>query len=367
MTYSPFGYSLPELSVTGYAAQAASWGGSLSVDVTVQNQGASSLVEPLNLSPATTNPDTGAVTTTTSTADSAATTVEVFAAPKPNASSGLVQVGTISIPAVSQNSFFTTDSSLVLPSRPKGFPGNGGKIYLTLVVDNSQQILQTSQGQNIYRVPNPVRISNPLPNLQVVNFDVPSPLQPGDVISPTIRIANFGTGNPSTQGPVTVELVASLDKNFGPGDSVIATYTIASLPGASAVPTQTSFTGDTNLIPPANINTTTISPVKLPTSPGFYYLGIVIDPKNQIEMTTPPSPSLRSVVPVGPRDPNLPPSGLIVNTNGVVPVFPALPSTVIAPASSTAPARVQFPNFTLPVFSATVSAASAKGKKHHKG
>ena len=39
--------------------------------------------------------------------------------------------------------------------------------------------------------------------------------------------------------------MASLDKNFGPGDSVIATYTIASLPGASGVPTQTSFTGDT--------------------------------------------------------------------------------------------------------------------------
>ena len=93
----------------------------------------------------------------------------------------------------------------------------------------------------------------------------------------------------------------------------------------------------------------------------------MIDPKNQIEMTTPPSPALRSVVPVGPRDPNLPPSGLIVNTNGVVPVFPALPSTVIAPAASTAPTRVQLPNFTLPVFSTTVSAASAKGKKHHKG
>ena len=365
MAYSPFGYSLPELAVTGYAATAASWGGSLSVDVTVQNQGASSLIEPLDLAPAVINPDTGAVSPTVSTADSAATTVDVFASAKPNATSGLVKIDTVSIPAISQNSFYDTVASFTLPARPKGFPGNGGKIYLTLVVDNNQTILQTSQGQNIYRVPASVQITNNLPDLQVVNFDIASPLQPGDVISPTIRIANFGTGDPAKQGPVTVELVASLDKNFGPGDSVVATYTIASLPGISAVPTQTGFVGDTNLIPPSNINTTTIAPVKLPSTPGTYFLGIVIDPKSSIQMKVAPTPALRDPVQVGPRNPLLPPAVLITSTGGVVPVFPALPSTVIPPPTATAP--------TPPLLSETVaaspvvSAASVKSRKHHKG
>ena len=144
---------------------------------------------------------------------------------------------------------------------------------MTLVANDSNTILQESEAGNVFHVPQAVKITNPLPNLQVVAEDITSPLEPGDVIAPTIRIANFGAGNPGTQGPVTVELVASLDKDFGPGDSVVASYTISSLPGLSNVPTTNGFTGNDNLIPPANINTTTISPVKLPTSPGFYYPG----------------------------------------------------------------------------------------------
>ena len=371
MAYSAFGYSLPELSVTGYAAQAASWGGPLSVDVIVQNQGASSLIEPLHLSPATIDPTTGAVSPTVSTADSGPTTVEVFASSKPNATNGLIKLDTISIPSVSQNSFVETVSNFTLPARPKGFPGNGGKLYLTLVVDNGQSILQASQAQNVYRVPTPVRISNPLPDLQVVNFDVPTSLQPGDVIAPTIRIANFGTGNPASQAPVTVELVASLDKNFGPGDSVVGSYVISSLPGVSNVPSQAGFTGDTNLFPPANINTTTLSPVKLPSTPGTYFLGIVIDPQSKIQQTYAPTPALRAVVQVGPRDPFLTPATLLVSTGGTVPVFPNLPSTVISPPVATPPT-------TLPIITpvpftpadgagSVISTASVKAKKHHKG
>jgi hypothetical protein len=63
----------------------------------------------------------------------------------------------------------------------------------------------------------------------------------------------------------------------------------------------------------------------------------------------------------------LPPVSLTNNTSGIVPVFPALPSTVIPPPTSTAPARDLLPSFTLPVVSATASASSVKGRKHHKG
>jgi hypothetical protein len=332
MAYSPFGYSLPELAVTGYAANTASWSGSVTLDVTVQNQGASSIVEPLDRAPGTSNNtlNTPAGVTTNSTADSTPTTVEVYASSRANSTRNLIDLGPISIPGITQNSTYETTTSIALPARPAGY---GNKVYLTLVVNNNQSILQESQAQNIYHVPKPVTITAALPDLQVTALDIPSPLQPGDVIAPTIRIANLGTANIDAQGPVTVELVASLNKTFGPGDSVVGSFVINSLPGLSGVPTQTvtSLLDDSNLIPTANTFTTTLAPVKLPTSPGTYYLGIVIDPTDSIKQTYAPSAALRDVVQVGPRDPLLGPTSLLVNTNGVAPVFPALPSSTIGP------------------------------------
>ena len=331
LTYSALGYSLPNLQVTGYAAQVAAWGGSFAVNVTVQNQGASSLIEPTHLAPTATDPDTGAVSITPSTADSVATTVDVFASTRPNATTGLVEIDTIQVPSITQNSQYTTSNTFTLPSRPKGFPTNGGKIYVTFIVEGTQSASVLGQYPAYYHVPLPTKIVNPLPNLQVVVEDVPASLQPGDVISPTIRIANLGAGNPSTQGAVTVDLVASLDKNFGPGDSVLASYTIQSLPGLAQVPTQSIGSLFSNLIPPANVNTTTLAPFKLPASPGFYYIGIEIDPTSSIHMTHPPTPALMGVLTVGPPSAYLPSANLLVNTSGTVPTFPELPSKVIGP------------------------------------
>ena len=338
MTYSPFGYSLPQLSVTGFAASKAAYGGQLTVDVTVENQGASSLIEPLDLVPGSLNNtlNTPAGTATNSTADSPPTTVDVFASAKPNARNGLVKVGTIAIPSVLQNSSYEAVSTFTLPGRPKGFPGFGGKLYLTYVVNNDQAILQSSQSPNVFRDPNPVKITAALPNLQVVAFDVPATLQPGDVIAPTVRIANFGAADPAAQGPVTVSIIASLNKTFGPGDSVVGSYVINSLPGISGIPTQSlTFLGDQNLVPTANVSTVTLSPLKLPTRPGTYFLGVIIDPAHKINQTYQPSPSLVGVVQVGPRDRLLPSGNLLVNTGGVVPVFPALPSTILGTSTST--------------------------------
>jgi hypothetical protein len=369
MAYSPFGYSLPELAVTGYAANTASWGGALSLDVTVQNQGASSLVEPLDLAPGSTNNtlNTPAGVSTNSTADSTPTTVEVYASTKPNANKGLVLIDTINIPGIAQNSSYEVNSTVALPSQPAGF---GNKIYLTMVVNNNQSILQESQGQNVYRVPKPVKLRASLPDLQVVNIDIPSSLQPGDVIAPTIAIANLGSADIAAQGPVTVELVASLNKTFGPGDSVVGSYVIKSLPGISGVPTQaTTLNPADNLTTLPNENITTLSPVKLPTKPGTYYLGIVIDPTHAINQTYAPNPALRAVVQVGPRDPLLGPSTLVVNTNGVVPVFPALPSSIIGPVITNDALPNQFPSsgtttsLSGETASSIVHAASIKAKK----
>ncbi len=373
MAYSPFGYSLPQLAVTGYAANTASWGGPLTIDVTVQNQGASSLVEPLNLVPGSTNNtlNTPAGVSTNSTADATPTTVEVYASSRPNSTRNLLKMDTININTnITQNTSLETISTIALPAKPQGY---GNKVYLTLVVNNNQSILQINQSQNIYHVPKPVTIKNVgLPNLQVAALDIPSALQPGDVIAPTIQIVNYGTANPNAQGPVKVELVASLNKTFGPGDSVVGSFVINSLPGVSGVPTENStLIGGTNLIPLPNEFTTTLAPVKLPTSPGTYYLGIVIDPKHQINQTYAPNPALRNIVQVGPRDPLLPPTTLTTVTDGVTPVFPALPSTIIGPTVSGNALPNLFPpssqSNSLPIASlnSLVSASSVKSKRKH--
>ena len=91
---------------------------------------------------------------------------------------------------------------------------------------------QVSRASTVYRDPDPITITNPLPDLQVAGLDVPGTLQPGDVISPTIRIVNLGSANPDLQGPVTVDLIASVNTTFGPGDAVVGTFTITSLPGS---------------------------------------------------------------------------------------------------------------------------------------
>jgi hypothetical protein len=178
-----------------------------------------------------------------------------------------------------------------------------------------------------------VKVVNPLPNLQVVAEDLPLTLQPGDVISPTIQIANLGSNNTDAQGPVVVDVVASLDKNFGPGDSVLASYTIQSLPGLADVPTATAGSLLGTLVPESNVNTTTVSPFALPTTPGTYYIGIEIDPTSSIQMTHPPTPVLMAVLKVGPTNGYLTPAKLLVNTGGMVPTFPELPSKVIGPSA----------------------------------
>ena len=317
MAYSAFGYSLPQLSVTGYTAPAASLGGYLAVDINVENRGASSLVEPVSLAPGD-----------LSSADVLNTTVQIYGSATPNGKSGRILLGNVDIPLVRQNSNYETVVPVILP------PSNAAlaslkQFYITLAVNSNHAVIENYYGDNVYRIPKAVTLVNePLPDLQVVGFDIPRTLQPGDVITPTIRIENIGYADPALQGPVTVSLVASLDKNFSAGDVVVASYTINSLPGLNAVPTQTSIAGAQNLFTTPNENTTTLPAIKLPAVPGFYYLGIKIDPAHQINQTYGPSPALSDPVAVGPADQFLPSGNVLVNSPGAV-VFPNLPVTYV--------------------------------------
>ena len=129
-------------------------------------------------------------------------------------------------------------------------------------------------------------------------------------------------------------------------------------------------------IPASNVFTTTLAPIKLPTTPGFYYLGVKIDPNSQIHQTYAPNPSLSTLVTVGPRPAC---SSRRRTSSGqerrrILPVFPAKPSTIINPVTTTVGKPVLVPDHQ-PVTtcrcsrrprSAKVSAKAVKGHPRKK-
>ena len=323
MAYSPLGASLPKLTISGYASPAASWSGPLTVTVNIANVGASTYLEPLALAPGT-----------TSTSDAPASTVAVFAATNPRFK-GAVAVGTVSIPALGQNSFQQVTSTITLPARPAGFPADGGRIYLALEADANNNVFQLASGHAISK-PIPVSIEAPLPEVVTVGFDAPPVMQPGDTIQPNIRITNIGPGDTATQGTLQVALVASTTKTFTSGSSIVYLYNYTdpntgaavNLPGISSIATKGRELGDANQSPPDNVATISLPPVTLPTSPRTYYLGIVIDPNHNLKQLSGVSSAasvtyLGLVRKVGPPIAHLPAAHVLTNGGtSLIPVFP---------------------------------------------
>ena len=321
LSYTTLGFSLPDLTISGFAAPAASWGGPLAVSVNLSNIGASTLNEPLNLAP-------GSV----SSADAPASTVAVFATRNPHGRHGVL-IGSFSAPLVPQNSEIQLNELLTLPNRPAGFPGDGGKIYVYFVANATNTVLETDLSNN-FSSNSPVKIEAPLPDLQPVALDVPPVINPGDTIQPNIEIANLGPASTLPQGPVTVDLVASVTPTFGPGSSILATYQVPFIPGISTVATETPLKlafGTANLTPQNNVVTITGSPVTLPATPGVYFIGVVVDPAGQNKQirtiadrghTNPFSLAKQ----VGPNQSGLPPAGIFVPGGAAnVPAFPSAP------------------------------------------
>lgn len=313
MAYSPLGYSLPDLSVDGRANSVAAWGGTLSVTVDVYNRGASSIIEPLNL-------EQGA----TSSADAPPSIVTVFASTRPGGAGRIVALGNIAIPTIQQNSVDVETTSFALPSRPAGFPTVGGKIFLTFVVNNAGGVQEGNLGNNSFSSPQAVKIAPALPDLQLVSFQTPSPLQPGDILRPTIQVANVGT---AAAGPFTVQLVASLDTSFGPGDSILATYTVSSLAPITAT---TASIG--SLDPGINVLTLSSQAIALPSTPANYYLGVKIDAGALVPQSgRHGSAKFDAFVKVGPPIAGLPPTNYLTvsdSTASPVSTFPYPPGTV---------------------------------------
>ncbi|MCA1685713.1 MAG: hypothetical protein LC745_06940 [Planctomycetia bacterium] len=316
LAYSPLGTSLPQFAITGFASPAASWGGPLTVTVDISNVGSSTILEPLALAP-------GSV----SSADAAASVVGVFASNNPQFR-GAVEVGTVDVPALAQNSFQRLTQTITLPNRPTGFPGDGGRIYIAFETNATNTVFQANTTHNVSK-PVRVAIEAPLPELRTVGLDLPPVMQPGDTVQPNIRITNIGTADTNLQGPVQVALVASTTRSFTSGSSIVGLYTVDNVPSISQTSTRGLALGDANQTPPANVVTVTGSIVTLPATPRTYYLGVVIDPSNQLKELSKVPASTRNqtrfelIRRVGPPIRNLPPAGVLVNGGPtLVPAFP---------------------------------------------
>ncbi|WP_254054094.1 hypothetical protein [Singulisphaera sp. GP187] len=327
MAYTPLGYSLPDLTVQGFTAPTAAWGSPLTVTVDVKNTGSSTLIEPLALQP-------GA----TSTADAGPTQVAVFAAPQNSRSNrNAVQIGVINIPGINQNDVQQFTGTFQLPSRPPGFAKQGGAINVFFQVNPARNILESDYTNNISQR-SPVLISAPLPKLAAVGFALPPTLQPGDTIQPNIQVANFGSVDSSTQGPVTVALVASVDRKFGPGSSVIALYNLDNIAGIDTVPSKNQAFGQETINTPNNVATIIGNAVTLPDRPRNYFIGVVVDPTNSIKQLGKigrhkvRTSGFSLIHPVGPPINNLPPAGVVVAGNGTANQpfpFPLTPGTTV--------------------------------------
>ena len=322
MSYTSLGVSLPDLTISAAAAPAASWDGPIAVSVNVRNIGASTFDEPLALAP-------GSI----SSADAPPSTVTVYAARNPHKLKNSVKIGTFTVPLVPQNSSVQLNETLTLANRPKGFPGDGGKIYVYAVANSTNTVVESDYANNA-SVPTPVFIEAPLPDLVAVALDMPPKISPGDTIQPNIEIANLGTADTDVQGPVTVALIASVTPDFGPGSSVVGVYKVANIPGISTITTQSPTVpqvfGTATLTPQNNVVTIVSAPVTVPASPRTYYLGVVIDPNNLIHQihgvanaSADKHGGFSLPTPVGPPLGYLPPAGVVTAGGAaLVPTFP---------------------------------------------
>jgi len=325
LSFTNLGYSLPDLKVTGEAGPRAAWGGSLVVSAYLQNIGASTTTEPMSQAGATDTQATGSLYSSASAADANNSTVQVLLSPTARSLKGAISLGTISAPPLEQNSVEQLSSPFTLPSQPAGFAGAGGKFYVWFVANSTNAFPETNTNNNLSK-PVAVQITGqPLPSLRAIGLAVPSRMQPGDTINPVIVVENFGTADTSAQGPVTVDLVESVNKNFTLGSQIVATYTINDLPGVSGTPTKGNYRtfAQQILAQPGNVVSLGGKEITLSTSPSTYYLGVVIDPQGAINQLSLPKNSFQAIHIVGPPIKGLPPANTV--SNGTSAQFPTAP------------------------------------------
>ncbi len=302
MAYSALGFSLADIAVSGVAAPETNWGDTLTLSVTLQNTGASTIVEPLSLVPRSqiqVGPDGRIVPSyaVPSQSDAPNTTIGVYLVPNGRPGLGRLKIGEIEVPSLSQNNMEQFQATVTLPDRPAGFPA-GGNFSIRLVANESRTVLESNYRNNL-SAPIPVRI-NPAPAspaLRAVTLDLPANLVPGDTVFPFVQVSNIGTGAIPPGVPVEVALVASTSPDFNLGSSIVSVQTIdTGIPGINNTPGPLRrgpkgpvHTVRNSIYTPNNIISFQGPLATLPISPDFYYIGIVIDPENKLNLPNQPA------------------------------------------------------------------------------
>lgn len=290
MAYSAFGYSLPDLTVTGFSGLVGSRGEALSVTVDVQNLGAASLPEPdkeaLIIPEAPAPPPVSPQTH----ADAGPSVVRVRMG-RPGASfSQSIPIGDIQIPRLPENDIVRVTSSITLP--PTGiFPKlpTRGPAVLYFMADANHQVVELDEANNRDLHPFQFTLAAPLPDVNAIAMSNSQPLRPGDLITNDFKLVNSGTVNTNTQQPFFVDLVRSNDLVYQPGrDEVLARYQIggnqalSNIQPSALASRKRLYYPTQNLTDLNDIATVISSPVNLPFQPNSYYIGLVVDPTRQL-------------------------------------------------------------------------------------
>ncbi|QEH32890.1 hypothetical protein OJF2_13750 [Aquisphaera giovannonii] len=325
LAYSSLGYSLADLRVRGQAGSIATWGGTANVTITLQNIGASTINEPQSLAPpseVTSGPDGNVVPPgyVTSSADGGPSQVGIYLSTSRRSLAGALKIGTATFASIPQNDVTQSTVSITLPQHPVGFPTTG-VLYLRLVANEGGTVVESNTANNVSGAI-PIRfIYRNAPALRATSLGLPSTLSPGDTVAPTIQITNIGSAA-AAAGTVQVALVASTTPDFNLGSSIVGLYTVSSsIPGAYGNASSVagfkhrrlfgSTLSSQNVNGSANTVTISGAAVTLPTSPATYYLGVVIDPNNQLNQLSLPTNRLEQIVRVGPSTSGLPPAGVV--------------------------------------------------------
>jgi len=307
LAFTPLGFSIPDLAIlNSFNGPVAALGGEVTVTVDVSNLGQSSLPEPLAQFP-------GA----RSTADAPPSEIEVFLTNRPHGLfSPRVSLGTIELPSIPQNRLLQIQETFTLPTQlPPGFPTTGDNAFITLVLDPDREIRDLDRTNNFTRNASPVLLVPRLPELAATGLALPPTLNPGDTVIPEVKIANFGAAPTNEQAPLLVQVVASLDTDFGPGDVVLSSFQIPNVNPLSEAPTELPVFGDVRLTEPPNVVTRTATdPVALPDFDQPFFVGVAVDPFDQIleidEIDRPPSSRLEQIRSVASSGLDLPPAGV---------------------------------------------------------
>ena len=318
--FSPLGFSLPDLTITGQAGPRAAWGGTLVVSAILQNIGASTITEPLSQLPTTQARTPGSPYGSTSTADVTGHDGGVLMSEEREVGEGRGQDWNDrgSADFAEQRG---TARRLVHACRrvPRDFREAAARSIVWFVADSSNNVLEVTKANNISK-PVAVRVtSQPLPELRAVALALAVETVAGRHGRPDDPDRELGHGQSRTckgRSRSTWWRRSRRASRWGARSSRRTRST--RIPGSfsSTDLGQLQDVWQRLIInEPQNVVTISGAAVTLPVSPAKYFVGVVIDPNGTINQLSLPTNNFEQIRVVGPKTKFLPPAGVVSSAN----------------------------------------------------